>query len=359
MRYVRATPADRGAARSWSPGADGRPWEEQHAMGRRTSVITWQRHAGRAEEMAAALDGRVVHIHPGGLRGSVPRTLARYALSAVLTLAHLLRVRPHAVVVTNPPIVPGLIVTAYAWLARRVFVLDSHPTSFGAKDHAVSQRLLPLHRAMARRAAAVMVTTDSWADVVDEWGGHGLVVHEAPPTLAVPPREPHERRPQVLYVGVFGDDEPVEVVFDAARLLPDVDVAVTGDAARCPAHLLADRSSNVHLTGFLGPEAYRDAMAAADVVVVLTTEPTSVVRAGYEAVYARRALVLTDTAALRQYFPQAVFTENEGASLAAAVRSAVAMAGDRARADAAHATQTARWEQQRAALRSALEAPLG
>ena len=318
------------------------------------SFITWQRHAGRAEEIADALGGTAVHVHQRRLSGSTPRTLLRYAASAALTAGHLLVRRPSAVVVTNPPVVPGLIATAYGAITGRPVVLDSHPTSFGAKDHAVAQRLLPLHRAMARRAAAVMVTTDQWVRVVEGWGGRGLVVHEAPPRWTVAPWAPRGGRPQVLFAGVFGSDEPVDVVVAAARALPGVDVAITGDPRKCPPQLAADLPANVRLVGFLDPDAYRRAVEDADVLLVLTTEPTSVVRAGYEAVYAGRALVLSDTPVLREVFPDAEHAPNTAEGVAAGLERALAALPDAGRRSRALERQQRRWAEQLAALQAAV-----
>jgi glycosyltransferase involved in cell wall biosynthesis len=322
------------------------------------SVITWQRHGGRAEELSAALGGRTCHVHPSALTGGTLRTLLRYVVSSLMSVAHLARHRPVAVIVTNPPVVPGLLVLCYALLTGRRYVLDSHPVAFGAKDHALARRLLPVHRLLARRAAAVMVTTEQWVETVNSWGGRGLVVHEAPPGWSVGDRKPAER-PHILFVGVFGSDEPVDMVFEAARRMPDVDFSVTGDLRRCPAELLGSAPSNLRLTGFLGPEDYRAALEAADVVLVLTTEPTSVVRAGYEAVYARRALVVTGTPVLRQVFPSAFHTENEPSSIVSAVRSALAAADETARLDDAWSIQMTRWDQQLASLQAAFESPQG
>lgn len=323
------------------------------------SVITWQRHPSRAEEMAEALGGEAVHVYFPHLTSGVPRNLLRFALSTVVTSAHLLLRRPASVVVTNPPVVPGLLATAYGAVTGRPVVLDSHPTSFGAKDHAVSRRLLPLHRAMARRAAAVMVTTDHWVREVDSWGGRGLVVHEAPPRWTVAELAPRQqRRPRVLFVGVFASDEPVEEVVGAARAAADLDVHITGDPRRCPPDLLGSLPPNVTLTGFLDADDYRRAVEEADVVLVLTTEPTSVVRAGYEAVYARRPLVVSDTPVLREVFPGAVHTENSAGAIAEALRAALTADGPDRRA-AALDLQQVRWADQLTRLRAALRGAPG
>jgi glycosyltransferase involved in cell wall biosynthesis len=264
----------------------------------------------------------------------------------------LARLRPRAVIVTNPPVFPGLAVAAYSAVSRRPFVLDSHPGSFGVKGNVVAQRLLEVTKWLARRASAVMVTVDDYVERVEGWGGRGLVVHEAPPLWQVPAAAPAGGRPRVLYVGVFGGDEPVEAIVDAAALLPDVDVAVTGDLARCPAGLRERATPNVHFVGYLGPEAYAAEFAGAHAVVTLTTEPTSIMRSAYETVYARRPLVTSDWPALRAVFPYAHVAANEPKALAAAIGEA--LADEPAVLEKALRTQQERWSGQLAALRSAL-----
>ena len=314
--------------------------------------VTWQRHAGRAEEIAHALGGRPVHVFFPGLteRRLVP---LRYLLSLVVTAAQLGRLRPRAVIVTNPPVFPGLVVAASCALTRRPFLLDNHPGGFGTKANAVSRRLLGVTRFLARRAAGVMVTVTDYVRLVEGWGGRGIIVHEAPPRRTVVGRPDPAARPRVLFVGVFSDDEPVDQVFAAARLLPEVDVAVTGDVDRCPPALLADVPDNVELTGFLDLDAYSRELGRATVIMALTTEPTSIMRAAYEAVYSRRALVVSDWPALREVFPHAHPATNDAAALAAAVREALA-ADDTAVLDLALAEQQERWQGQLAAMRTAL-----
>ena len=312
--------------------------------------VTWQRHGGRAEEIGHALGGRALHVHPAGMtrRRLVP---LRYALSLGLTVAGLVRQRPRSVIVTNPPVFPGLAVAAYCAVTRRPFVLDSHPGSFGDKDNVVAQRLLAVTRWLARRAAAVMVTVDAYAERVESWGGRGLVVHEAPPLWQVPPAPAGARR-RVLYVGVFSGDEPVEEVVGAAALLPDVDVAITGDLAKCPPGLREAATSNVDFVGYLGPADYAAEFARADAVMSLTTEPTSIMRSAYEAVYARRPLITSDWPSLREVFPHGHVAANRASELAAAVEQA--LRDEPSTLEVALQEQQQRWTAQVAGLRSAL-----
>lgn len=314
--------------------------------------VTWQRHAGRAEEISAALGGRALHVHPRALPGRAG-TLVRYAQSLVLTAAGLARLRPRATIVTNPPVFPAVVVAAYAALTRTPFLLDSHTSSFGVKGNTVARRLLGVHRWLARRSNGVMVTTQSWVREVESWGARGLVVHEAPPPWTVSPQPPGGPQ-RVLFVGVFADDEPVEAVVAAAALLPGVQVAVTGDLAKCPAGLVAAAPPNVEFVGFLDQSGYRAEVERADVLLALTTEPTSIMRAGYEAVYARRRLVVSDWPALREVFPHAWFTSHDPQALAAALRDALSEPAAAQRLDRALAEQASRWRGQLETLRGAL-----
>lgn len=320
--------------------------------------VTWQRHGGRAEEFAHALGGRAVHVYPRAL--SERRwVVLRYLVSVVLTAAALVRRRPAAVVVVNPPVFPGLVVAAYCRLTGARFLLDSHTGSFGVKGNAVAARSLGITRWLARRSAGVMVTTTSWVAEVQKWGARGLVVHEAPPSWTVPPPR-RTGRPQVLFVGVFSSDEPVEEVVAAAALLPEVDLLVTGDVDRAPAGLVDAAGSNVVFTGFLDQQGYRALLETADVVIALTTEPTSVMRAAYEAVYAERGLVVSDWPTLQEVFPLARHRGNDAAAIADGVRETLEddppAAVERARS--ALAAQTTRWDDQLDAMRTALALPV-
>jgi glycosyltransferase involved in cell wall biosynthesis len=112
----------------------------------------------------------------------------------------------------------------------------------------------------------------------------------------------------------------------------------------------------VRLLGYLGLQEYADAVASASVVLTLTTEPSSVMRSAYEAVYARVPLVTTDTPVLRETFPYAVHCGPTAADIAAAVRRALDGLDDlRAVSERAAAVQLARWDGQLAELREACD----
>jgi len=323
------------------------------------AFVAWGAVAGRSVEIADALGGHAYVLFPP-VEGRRPPPLVRYAVGSLLTLAYLVREDPGAVVTTNPPVLLGLIALAWARLRGIPFALDSHPGAFGRQGDRVSARLLPVHRFLARQAAVTLVTAEPWVETVRKWGGRGLVVHEAPgpwASLNRPSREAEGRR-RALLVARFAGDEPVGSAVAAAALVPEIDLLVTGRLEDRPPELAESATPNVSFVGFLPAASYQTLVAESDLVVALTTEPTSVMRAAYEAVYARKPLVISDWPLSRELFPFAVAVANDPASIGEGLRHAISsLPALEDRANEACELQTARWESQLAALISVLGLP--
>jgi glycosyltransferase involved in cell wall biosynthesis len=204
----------------------------------------------------------------------------------------------------------------------------------------------------------VLVTAPELADEVRGWGGRAAEVHEAPTAgLTATPPPPLDGRPRVLYVGVFAPDEPVAAVVEAARRAPGVDVQITGDLRKAPPGLVEQAPANVTFVGFLDQDAYRQAIRDAHAVMSLTTDPTSVIRSGYEAVYAGRPLITSDWPVLRAVFPHALHCSAAPVDLAGALEAI----GPRypeltSTTTAALDHQAATWTRQRAAIEEAIRA---
>jgi glycosyltransferase involved in cell wall biosynthesis len=327
------------------------------AAGRRdVMVVGWTRRGDRLVELAEEIGGEARVIFTPRLSAR-PLIVLRYLSCAALMVVHLVRERPRTVVVVNPPLWPGVIGWLYARLTRSRFLLDSHPGGFGAQGHSLEKRFQWLHRFLVERSDGVLVASPPWVEVVESWGGTARVVHEPPRDrgLSAPKHADTVsgglHRPVVLFVCIFAPDEPVADVIEAARIRPDCDWWITGDPARAPADVLADAPSNVHLTGYLGPDEFDAALGRADVVLALTTEPTSVMRAAFEAVDARRPLVVSDFSDVTEAFPYAVPTANDGRSIARAVGDIVEdLETAMATTEIAHRNHTERWNRQLAEL---------
>jgi len=207
----------------------------------------------------------------------------------------------------------------------------------------------------------VLVTTPELASRVQAGGGEGLVFHEPPPRQSedAPPHVPRDaaiatdsRRVCVPFI--FTRDEPVEVLLAAARHLPDVEFRVTGNPDRLPREM--EIPPNITLVGFLDRELFQKEIQDSDVVLVLSTEPQSVMRTAYEAIRLGRPLVVSDTKATREYFPYAIHAENSGSAVSTAVRTALEEGDDLSAQRSTSAAESSRriTEEQMTGLREAI-----
>ena len=308
------------------------------------SFIAWAEDSGRAHEIAEALGGEARAFYQLRIVWK-PLVPLRYVLNAISTCHYLLSRRPRAVIVTNPPIFPGLIAVLYCRATKAPLLLDSHPSAFGVAP--MAKQVAGIHAWLARRAATTMVTVPELAKIVTAWGGQADIVHEAPPAHRAVPARPLSGRPRIVYIGRFVSDEPTAEVVEAARLVPEADVLITGDVRKCPASLRKSAPANVIFTGFLEGRDYDRALEQADIIMVLTRHPLAVNRGAYEAVYFERPLIVSDLPAMTPLFPYAVSVSNDTASIAAGIRSAIGRHPDLVSAcPRARALQEQRWQQQ-------------
>lgn len=234
-------------------------------------------------------------------------------------------------------------------------VLDAHTGAFGLKGDGRSARRLGLLRRCATRARGVLVCSPPLADQVTAWGGRPVIVHEAPPLETVAEAREVHAEPRVLVPGYFSHDEPVGEALDALRRLPGVTMDLCGALDRLPPAVLAAAPPAAQLHGRLAQADYVAALARADVVLALTTQPESVMRVACEAVWHGRPLVVSDHPLNRELFPHAVHVPNTAEGIAAGVGDALVRHAElRAQAPAARALQAARWDEQRAAVEDLL-----
>jgi glycosyltransferase involved in cell wall biosynthesis len=328
-----------------------RPW----------TAVAWAPYSRRSEMFARELGSPLHCVHY--LRFQSPlHAPVKYPLQAVRTLQLLLRDRPHAVHVQNPPFVCGLTVALYCWLTGACYVVEHHSAAFGrAWDWA-----RPFQRLVVRRAVTNIVTDEHWATVVRSWSAprspaRALVMHDA--FLDLPDGSPFAVGPghTVAFAGTFADDEPLDAVLGAARLLPDVRFYVTGDTGKAPA--AADRAPpNVRFTGFLDVNgAYLGLLRAVDAVMVLTTRDHTLQLAGCEAVAVGTPLITSDWPYLRELFSTAaVYVAPTAESICDGVVTALQRLPDlRHEAREVRRLQRARWQAQMAELRALVAAATG
>jgi glycosyltransferase involved in cell wall biosynthesis len=326
------------------------------------AAIAWAPYSRRSEMFARELGGPVHCIHHLRFQ-SPPHAPVKYVIQAVHTLHVLMRDRPRAVHVQNPPFVCGLSAALYCWLTRSCYVVEHHSAAFGR----IWDWARPFQKLVVRRAVTNIVTDGHWGDVVRSWGGrrspaHALVMHDA--FLDLPDGKPFALGPgrAVAFAGTFADDEPLDAVLGAARLVPDVHFYITGDTAKAPPALVAQAPSNVTFTGFLDVNGeYLGLLRTVDAVMVLTTRDHTLQLAGCEAIAVGTPLITSDWPYLRELFSTAaVYVTPTAASIRTGVVEAMGRLPDlRREALDVRRQQRARWQAQMAELRSIVDAATG
>jgi hypothetical protein len=321
------------------------------------ACVAWVREDSRSGSIARALGGEPRTFYDLGLHAK-PLVPLRYLISAVRTLAYLMRRRPRAVMVQAPPVPAVAVVWAWSRLARVPMLIDSHPASFGTDQARIDQLMRPLLAWLVPRAAGCIVTTPRLGEEISRWGGRPIVVHEAPMPWGerMSPRGCSPER-RALFVCTFAPDEPVMQTLAAAAHLPDVTFAVTGDHRRLRPETRRAAPDNVQWVGYLNTTDYVAALEQADVIMSLTTRPESVARSAHEGVDALRPMVISGGPHMRDLFPYAVIVENEPRSIADGVAEALRRCEELSeKAIEARSAQHRRWREQLADIHSALSA---
>ncbi len=166
---------------------------------------------------------------------------------------------------------------AYRLLTGRPFVLDCHT---GAYLNPRWKRLQWLQHWLGRKAATNIVTNMHLAELVRQHGGKATLVPDVPVIYRAGEDFDVGDRFSVAAVCSFNTDEPVQELFEAARLLPDISFFVTGNTKHLEHRLTADLPANIQLTGFISDDAYGSLISRASVVVALTTQDHTCSRAG-------------------------------------------------------------------------------
>jgi glycosyltransferase involved in cell wall biosynthesis len=316
------------------------------------TYISWAPHCSRSDYTARELNG-VSHMVYWARLGSRPSTiLLKYLGQAVQTWQILIRERPEAVFVMSPPVIAGLVAYPYCALRRIPLVIDAHTGAFQA---ARWRHFLWLQHWLCRRAATTIVAHADYAEQLSRLGADATVVPDVP--IDYPKSDVSFKAGQFLVAVIcsFDRDEPIDVIMDSARAVPDVRFLVTGNPKKMT-YRAADVPPNLSLTGFLDTPDYGRLLRDADVVMVLTTHMQVMQRGAYEAIYEGTPVIVSRSPVLeREFTAGAILVENTVASVTDAIRRMQAD-GDRYRRGAQELRRfkQQRWQQTKQVLLSKL-----
>lgn len=283
--------------------------------------VSWAPFCSRSDNIARELGGRSVMIYHGWWGSNYATILFKYFTQFVSTLVLLVRARPRVVFVMTPPAVACLPVLLYCTLTGARWVIDAHSATFNDARWAA---LAGFQRFLSRRAVTTIVTNTHWQALVRSWGARSDIVQDVPIAFAKPGGYELPNGPKIATVCTFTFDEPIESIFRAAALAPEVRFFVTGNPKRVPRELLSIIPPNLTLTGFLPDAAYVSLLEGCTAVLCLTRLDHTMQRAAYEAAYLGRPIITSDFGLLREAFSRGtIFVTDDPRSIADGVKRMV------------------------------------
>lgn len=317
-------------------------------------ALTWETHR-RTRELC---DWFKLPLHELTLDAG---PLKRYATLSWRTLRLLAKQRPQVVYVQNPSLILALLVLfARPFLGRYRVLMDAHNEAVTPYTHAYWP-ITWLTNVALRRADVTIVTNAALADEVRRLGGTPAVL---PDRLPTPPHPAAAALAldgplQVMVVATYAADEPITEIVEAARSLGDqYQLSITGRETKLPAEQRAALPANVRQTGFLSEDDYWLLMRDSHVILDLTLKPNCLVCGAYEALAARRPMILSGNPATVDLFNKvALFpATHEASDIADSLRAArEQLATLNSQVDDELPRFTGRWTDQATRLRAVID----
>lgn len=282
------------------------------------AAVVWAPHMDHAQKYASSLNARFYAIHYLAHQRPIVAPF-KYILQAIKTWSVLARQKPSVVYVVNPPPVAALCVFVYCRLAGIEYVMDTHsPTLYGPKW----AWTVPLQRYLAKRALANIVDQERFKRLFESWGARAILLEKPTETSFKREDRPAVReRYGITYVNTFAGDEPIDVILEAAPLVPDVHFYITGDRKRAKPHYLQNTPENVIFTDYLYFDDYWNQLNASRGVMVLTVREYSLAAGAQDAMSIGKPLLLSNQPALTEYFEKgAIFVDHTVESIVSGVR---------------------------------------
>jgi glycosyltransferase involved in cell wall biosynthesis len=288
-------------------------------MPKKTIWITWENQR-RNREISQALGIRLFELAE---IDRIANVIWKYSFGLSKTIGILFREKPDIVICQNPSLILSLFLVLIKVLVDSKVIVDAHNAGLFPREGR-SCVLGVISRFVQNRADLTIVTNTTLKKHVEENGGRGFVLQDKIPSILETRRRGLKGKKNILFICSYADDEPYEIVFEAARKIdPSVCIYVTGnyrkreiDPAKLP--------PNVVLTGYIPEHEYQEMLCSVDATIDLTKRDDCLVCGAYESVAVEKPMILSKTKALQEYFSMgAVYVEHTVSCMATAISQVV------------------------------------
>jgi len=284
--------------------------------------LCWKPFCTRTQNQAANLGAKTIYIYFLQDKRGLIALLFRYTLSFFYTLYILQREKAQIILTLNQP--PFLIIAIYihTLLFGGKYILDSHSAAFNDQKWAWAR---PLYRFISKRAFLNINTNRYHKSLVEKWGGKSVIISDIPieHNMAYPLKAlPNE---SIAVAASFMFDEPIEEIWLAAKITPEVHYYITGNYQKLKSNLKENKPHNVHLMGFLTKKEYLGLLRSVAGVMVLTTRNHTMQMGAYEALSLEQPIITSDWPILRESFGEsAIYVKNNAKNIASGCRQLLA-----------------------------------
>jgi glycosyltransferase involved in cell wall biosynthesis len=280
-------------------------------MKKKSVFISWMAFNRRSQLISEKFQIKPYFIH--SLKHLYILAPLRYILHTIKTLKILIREKPEIIFVQNPPILAPLVAYFYSKIRNSKFVIDSHTGALLAPWWKWS---LPLHAFLSRRALTTIVTNKYLNDIVKAWNAETFILADIPTHFSQGSAFPLKGKFNLAVINTFSPDEPIEIILEAAALLPDVEFYITGDTVQAKKKYFMKSPVNVTFTDYLSDEKYLGLLREVHAIMVLTTDDHTMQRGACEAVSLGKPLIISNWPLLVKYFNKGtIYVDNNKDSI--------------------------------------------
>lgn len=285
-----------------------------------TIWIDWV-YDGRSQNLAKRFG--VIYYSLGYFsdKPKVAYVFLRYLLASFKTISLIITKNPKVVIMTGSPPFPHFIVYYLSKIKKIKFIIDTHSGYFDDKKF----HILPeLRKKIMAEAFFHIVTNDMHKKIIESNNGRGHI-------LGVLIEDENDikgynfvKDNNFVWISGYHYDEPLEIVFDVAKRMPDVNIYITGNIKKAP-KIFVEKSSlfnNIILTGFLSEKIYISYIKGSTGVIALTTRDNTMQRGAYEALSYNTPIITSNWNLLKEsFFKGTVHINNTAVELEEAIRS--------------------------------------
>lgn len=279
----------------------------------KVSYIVWKGYQRRAEVLAAMLDAELKFM-PNWFQSKSLRLLD-YLGKFLATLKHILLRKPDLVIVQGPPLFTAI----PALLMKVPYIIDAH----NAAIQGFWQKV-PMSKYIISKAHTVIVHNFEILQLAKKLFPSSNFISVLDPLEFISFPNNQRIKNQILVICSFGSDEPIDVIIDTIKTLPDYKFVITADINKIQP-LQRKRiceCDNVNLTGFLPTEDYHALLCSSLAVLVLTTRDSTQPSGACEALSSNTQLILSESSLTKELFGEwAILVNNSVESIVTAINS--------------------------------------